>query len=138
MTNRRVLTGRVVLAFGIFAGFVSVWFTLAFTWNPDFAAVHLDDGPTHSNYHTFRGALLAFSVNLLLIWVGIKGASVRYETWGIATFMAVFYYLGWWIAWPIWGYHAPSIGAEMNHLLGTVGGLGALYFLRPKRKIPAI
>ena len=133
MTDRRVLTARIFLTLGIIGGLVSVWYTLAFTWNPDFAAVNLDDGPTHSNYHAFRGAMLAFPVNLLLIWVGIKGASVSLETWGITAFMAIFYYLGWWIAWPIWGYHAPSIEAETNHIIGTLGGLGALFLLRPKR-----
>ncbi|MEM0910677.1 MAG: hypothetical protein AAGJ37_06855 [Pseudomonadota bacterium] len=47
--------------------------------------------------------------------------------------MAVLYYLGWWFAWPIWGYHAPNLTAELNHVIATVGGLGALYFLWPKK-----
>jgi hypothetical protein len=135
MTGRRILIGRALLVLGIMGGFTSVWYTVAFTWDPLFGATNLPDGPTHSNYHAFRGAMLAFAVNMLLIWVGIKGASVKSETWGIATFMAVLYYLGWWIAWPIWGYHAPSFIAELNHVFGTVGGLGALYFLRPREEV---
>jgi hypothetical protein len=130
--DRRQLMGRILILLGVMGGFVSVWYTLAFTWNPEFAAVNLPDGPTHSNYHAFRGAMLAFPVNLLLIWVAIKGSRVSRETWGIVTFMAVFYYLGWWTAWPIWGYHAPDIVAEMNHVIGTVGGLGGLLLLRPR------
>ena len=130
--DRRQLMGRILILLGIMGGFTSVWFTLAFTWNPDFAAVNLPEGPTHSNYHAFRGAMLAFPVNLLLIWVAIKGTRVAQETWGIVTFLAVFYYLGWWAAWPIWGYHAPDIVAEMNHVIGTVGGLGGLLALRPR------
>ena len=127
--------GRALLLFGIGAGFVSFWYTLQFTWTPEFAAVNLPEGPTHSNYHAFRGALLALAVNLLLIRVAIKGAAVKLEIWTVAAFMAAFYYAGWWLAWPIWGYHAPDVVAEMNHVIGTVGGLGALFFLRPLSKI---
>ena len=130
--DRSVLTGRILIVMGVLAGLLSVWFTLAFTWDPEFAAVNLPVGPTHSNYHAFRGAMLAFPVNLLLILVAIKGAQVTRDTWHVVTFMAVFYYLGWWVAWPIWGYHAPYISAAINHLIGTVGGLGGLLLLRPR------
>ncbi len=126
----RILVGRLLMAFGIIAGFVSFWYTLEFTWTPEFQATNLPEGPTHSNYHAFREAMLAFAVNLLLIWVAIKGASVTRETWLITTFMAIFYYLGWWAAWPIWGYHAPNMIAETNHLIGTIGGMGGLLLLR--------
>ena len=134
MTNSKIMIGRVALAIGIFCGVVSFWYTLAFTWDPEFAATNLPDGPTHSNYHAFRGALLALAVNLLLVWVWIKATSLKPESWTIISFIAVFYYLGWWMAWPIWGYHAPSIGAELNHVGGTVGGLVGLFFLRPAQK----
>ncbi len=133
MAGFRILAGRVLLALGVLGGLTSVWFTLAFTWDPLFGAVNLPDGPTHSNYHAFRGATLAFAVNMLLIWVGIKGASVKPETWGIVTFMTVLYYLGWWLAWPIWGYRTPSDGAEMTHISGTLGGLVGLALLKPQR-----
>ncbi|MGD1886622.1 MAG: hypothetical protein ACFB01_05780 [Cohaesibacteraceae bacterium] len=127
----KLVAGRLLIAFGVFCGFVSVWYTIEFTWTPEFAAVNLPEGPTHSNYHAFRGAMLAFPVNLLLIWVGIKAGTLRQESWAIVTIMAVFYYLGWWAAWPIWGFHAPTVIAETNHLIGTVGGLGGLLLLRP-------
>ena len=127
-----ITIGRVLLFFGIVAGFISFWFTLQFTWTPEFAAVNLPVGETHSNYHAFRGALLALAVNLLLVRVAIKGSAVSAESWGITAFMAVFYYAGWWLAWPIWGYHAPDVTAEMNHVFGTVGGLAGLFFVRPR------
>lgn len=129
----RIWLGRLLIAFGLLGGFTSFWFTLAFTWNPDFAAVNLPDGPTHSNYHAFRGALLALAFNLLLFWAAIRAKVLRFESWAIVTFVAVFYYLGWWLAWPIWGYHAPSVVAEMNHVIGTTGGLLGLHFIRPQR-----
>lgn len=128
-----ILIGRVLIALGLLGGFVSVWYTLAFTWMPEFGAVNLPEGPTHSNYHAFRGAMLAFAVNLILLWVAIKARKIRTDTWGIAVFLAIFYYAGWWLAWPIWGYHAPSVPAEMNHVIGTLGGLGGLAFLRPRK-----
>lgn len=135
MTNNSELLGRILLLLGILAGLMSFWFTLEFTWNKDFAAVNLAVGETHSNYHAFRGALLALAVNLLLIWVTLKGSRMSSEIWGVTFFLCVFYYSGWWLAWPIWGYHAPYISAEMNHLVGTVGGLGGLYLLRPRQAV---
>jgi hypothetical protein len=124
--------GRVLLFFGIAAGLLSFWYTLRFTWTPEFGAVNLPDGPTHSNYHAFRGAMLALAVNLLLLRVALKGLAIGIDGWNITMFMAVFYYLGWWLAWPIWGYHAPYIGAEINHVVGTIGGLVGLAFMRPR------
>jgi len=130
MTN---LLGRLLLLFGVMAGFISFWYTLQFTWMPEFQATALPDGPTHSNYHAFRGAMLALAVNLLLIWAGIRGRGINREAWSAITFMAVFYYAGWWLAWPIWGYHAPSFEAEMVHAVATAGGLLGLITLRPRR-----
>ena len=131
MNTRFVLLGRVLLCFGITAGLVSFWYTLQFTWTPEFAAVDLPAGPSHSNYHAFRGAMLALAVNLLLVRVAFKGAALSAEAWGITVFMAVFYYVGWWLAWPIWGYHAPDVIAETNHAVGTIGGLVGLMLLKP-------
>lgn len=133
MTASKINIGRVFLVFGVLGGLVSFWYTLAFSWDPDFGAVNLPDGPTHSNYHAFRGALLALAVNLLLVWVLINASSIQFQSWALVAFMAIFYDLGWWLAWPIWGYHAPYLAAEMNHVLGTIGGLVGLYFLKPQR-----
>jgi len=127
------LIGRILIFLGVMAGLVSFWFTLEFTWMPEFQAPALEIGPTHPNYHAFRGAMLALAVNMLLIWAGIKGNAIKFEYWAITTFMAVFYYIGWWLPWPIWGYHAPYIGAEINHAIGTIGGLVGLLLIRPRR-----
>jgi len=134
MTNPKIAVGRILLLLGVIGGFISAWYTLQFTWMPEFQAINLPDGPTHSNYHAFREAMLALAVNSLLVWVGIKAAALKFESWAIVTFLAVFYYSGWWLAWPIWGYHAPSIMAEFNHLGGTIGGLAGLAVLKPRQK----
>ncbi|WP_281926738.1 hypothetical protein [Roseibium album] len=134
MTRSRIPTGRVLLLFAVLAGFTSFWFTLQFTWTPEFQATALPDGPTHSNYHAFRGAMLALGVNLLLAWVGIRANAIRLESWAIVVFMAVFYYAGWWLAWPIWGLHAPYFSAEVVHAVGTVCGLAGLATLKPDLK----
>lgn len=131
---QKTTLGRILLFFGIVTGLISFWYTLSFTWNPDFAAINLPVGPTHSNYHAFREALLALAVNLLLIWVAYKGTAIKMDVWSVTTFMVVFYYAGWWLAWPIWGYHAPDIVAEMNHAAATIGGLAGLALLRPQKK----
>ena len=131
-SKKLIALGRTLLFFGISAGFISFWYTLQFTWTPEFAAVNLPIGETHSNYHAFRGAMLALAVNLLLVRVALKGSTLSKEAWAITAFVAVFYYSGWWLAWPIWGYHAPNLVAEMNHVIGTVGGLLGLAVLKPK------
>lgn len=131
-SKKLIALGRTLLFFGISAGFISFWYTLQFTWTPEFAAVNLPFGETHSNYHAFRGAMLALAVNLLLVRVALKGSTLSKEAWAITAFVAVFYYSGWWLAWPIWGYHAPNLVAEMNHVIGTVGGLLGLAVLKPK------
>ncbi|WP_054461500.1 hypothetical protein [Phaeobacter sp. 11ANDIMAR09] len=133
--NSRIVVGRLLILLGLFGGFVSVWYTLNFTWNPQFQSVNLPDAPTHSNYHAFRGAMLALAANLLLFWAAFKARALSPEVWSVVTFVAVFYYLGWWAAWPIWGLHAPSFVAEMNHVIGTVGGLGGLLFLQPRKTV---
>lgn len=132
MNNRTVAIARVLFLFGIYAGLRSFWFTLSYTWNQEFAAVNFPGGETHSNYHAFRGALMALAVNLLLIRAAIKGSSISNEAWNITLFMAIFYYAGWWLAWPIWGYHAPVLMADITHVIGTVGGLAGLALIRPK------
>ena len=128
----RLQFGRFLILLGLIGGFISVWYTFSFTWDPGFQSVNLPDAPTHANYHAFRGAMLALGVNLLLAWVALTALKLTLEAWGIVTFMAVFYYLGWWVAWPIWGLHAPNVIAEMNHVFCTVGGLGGLFLLRPR------
>ncbi|MEM9216310.1 MAG: hypothetical protein AAGD25_18430 [Cyanobacteria bacterium P01_F01_bin.150] len=133
MANIKKITGRTLLSLGVMTGLISFWYTLEFTWTPEFQATALDIGPTHSNYHAFREAMLALAVNLLLIRAGIKGTAIKFEYWATTTFMAVFYYIGWWLAWPIWGYHAPYIEAEINHAVATIGGLAGLFVIRPRR-----
>lgn len=133
MSNTRQWIGRILILFGLIGGFTSFWYTLQFTWMPEFQATELPAGPTHSNYHAFREAMLALAVNLLLIWAAIRAGALKFEVWGVITFMAVFYYGGWWLAWPIWGYHAPTVIAEMNHVIGTVFGLAGLIVLKPAR-----
>ena len=117
---------------GVICGLVSFWFTLEFTWNTDFQATNLEIGPTHSNYHAFREALLALAVNLLMIRAILKAGGLKFEFWATTMFMAAFYYAGWWLAWPIWGYHAPYLSAEVSHLVATIGGLVGLLLVKPQ------
>ena len=44
---------RLLILFGIFAGFISVWYAAEFTSKPEIQAVNLTDGSTHSNYNAF-------------------------------------------------------------------------------------
>ncbi len=131
MSEIKLGISRVLILLSVIAGLISFWFTLQFAWTPEFQAPALPEGPTHTNYHAFREAMLALAVNLLLVWAMIRGAQIAFESWALITFMAIAYYLGWWLAWPIWGFHAPSLSAEMVHATATVCGLAGLGILKP-------
>ena len=94
MSSSRAVLGRILLAMAFLIGMVSFWFTIQFTWTPEFSAPELPI-PTHTNYHAFREALLALAVNLLILRVGIKGLSMHFEVCATTLFVAAFYYLGW-------------------------------------------
>lgn len=130
MEDKKRLFGQFLLLLAIMCGLISFWFTLQFTWTPEFAAVNLPEGPTHSNYHAFREALLALAVNLLLIKVMISAKTISRDIWLVSFFMASFYYAGWWLAWPIWGFHTPNLLAELNHAIATFCGILGLIQLK--------
>ena len=134
MNISKSVMGRVLLFFAVVTGLISFWYTLEFTWTPEFRAPALPAGPTHTNYHAFREAMLALAVNLLVIRVGVVGTALKFEAWATTLFMAIFYYSSWWLAWPLWGFHAPSIAAELNHVVATVCGLAGLMVLKPQRR----
>ncbi len=128
---------RALLVLSVITGMVSFWYTLEFTWTPAFSATDLEIGPTHSNYHAFREAMLALGVNVMLIWALIKGTKIELGVWTVIAFMTFLYYLGWWLPWPIWGFHAPYVAAEINHLIATLGGIIGLAMIKPRGTSPS-
>src|ERR1700686_1353462 len=98
---------RILLVLGSLAGLISTWVTVTFTWDKDFEAPNLPSGKTHPRYHAFRGAMLAFS------------APVTGSVLSVIGFMAVFYYIGWWLPGPLFGLWTPEPRATVVHAIGT-------------------
>jgi hypothetical protein len=116
---------RILLVLGSLAGLISTWVTVTFTWNKDFEAPNLPNGKTHPRYHAFRGAMLALAMNLVLLWLAFS-APVTGSVLSVIGFMAVFYYIGWWLPGPLFGLWTPEPRATVVHAIGTLSLLGLI------------
>ena len=111
---------RVLLSLGVIAGAISMWQTLAFSWDPDFQAPALLLGPTHTNYHAFRGFTLSLGASLVLLYGIFLPQSQRTRPmWIVLCVTALCYYGGWWLPGPLLTLHAPSRAATITHLVAT-------------------
>jgi len=131
---------RTLLCLGIIIGLPSVWETLAFSWNPDFQAPRLALGPTHTNYHAFREFTLTIGVELAILYIVFLPLGHRIRPlWNVMLIAALGYYVGWWLPWPIFGYHAPNEFSQIDHFTATVITLVGVFCARqqfPKTPIP--
>jgi hypothetical protein len=116
---------RGLLVLGSLAGLFSTWITLTFTWNKAFEATNLPHGKTHPRYHAFRGAMLALAMNLVLLWLAFS-APVAGPVLSVISFMAVFYYIGWWLPGPLFDLWTPGRGATVVHAIGTLSLIGLI------------
>ena len=126
MSKRHI--AQILMLIAMLTSSISIWQTLAFSWDPLFRAPMLPEGPTHTNYHAFREACLAMGA-LSIMTVFVFGPS-RLRTRSclhITTLVAISYYVGWWLPWPLLGYTAPHLGATIVHLVATGTAAGALW-----------
>ena len=118
---------RTLLCLGIVVGIPSVWETLTFSWNPDFQAPRLPLGPTHTNYHAFREFTLTLGTELIMLYIIFLPLEHRIRPfWNVMLIAALGYYVGWWLPWPIFGYHAPNEASQIDHLTATVLSLAGV------------
>ena len=131
---------RTLVCLGIIIGLPSVWETLAFSWNPDFQAPRLPLGPTHTNYHAFREFTLTIGVELVILYIVFQPPGHRIRPlWNVMLIAALGYYVGWWLPWPIFGYHAPNEFSQIDHFIATVITLVGVFCARqqfPKTPTP--
>ena len=124
---------RALLLLGLAVGTVSMYETLAFTWNPLFEAPVLPQGRRHTNYHAFRGFSLSVGVALVLCWGMFQPVGRRRrELWGAMVLASLGYYVGWWLPWPLFGLRTPSAMAEGVHALATALTLSAVFLSRSR------
>lgn len=112
---------RVLLCLGLAAGTLSMWDTLAHSWDPAFQAPVLPLGPRHTNYHAFREFTLSVGAAAILLYVMFLPSAQRVRPlWIVMCVTAVCYYGGWWLPWPLLGLHAPNPAATFVHLAATI------------------
>jgi hypothetical protein len=122
---------RALLIVGILFGLPSLWETLSFSWDPSFQAPALRFGPTHTNYHVFREFTLTLGALATMVWVMFQPAANRSRPLWIAMLIAAaFYYVGWWLPWPLLGLHTPNVAAEIVHLAAAASSLTAIFLVR--------
>jgi hypothetical protein len=122
---------RALLIVGILFGLPSLWETLSFSWDPSFQAPALRFGPTHTNYHVFREFTLTLGALSTMVWVMFQPAANRSRPLWIAMLIAAaFYYVGWWLPWPLLGLHTPNVAAEIVHLAAAASSLTAIFLVR--------
>lgn len=107
---------RTLLVVGLIVGLPSMWETLAFSWDPTFQAPALRYGPEHTNYHAFREFTLTLGAVAIMLWAMFRPERDRTPVlWMTMALAAGFYYGGWWLPWPIFGLHTPTLLAELVH-----------------------
>jgi hypothetical protein len=129
--SNAMIVPRLLLALGAVFILMSIFFTLTSAWDPLFQAPNLPDGPTHTNYYAFRLFTLATGATVIMLYCMFMPTDKRSpQLWTVMLFAGVFYFAGWWLAWPVFGYRAPGLGAEMVHVLATVLSLAAIFLAR--------
>ena len=128
----RLWISRWLLCLGLIVGLFSMWDTLAHSWDPAFQAPALPLGPTHTNYHAFREWTLSVGATAVLLYGMFLPAAQRMRPiWIVMGVMAVCYYGGWWLPWPLLGLHAPNRVAMVIHLAATVLSLTGVLLAQP-------
>ena len=118
---------RVLLCLGLMAGTLSMWDTLAHSWDPAFQAPALPLGPTHSNYHAFREFTLSVGAAAVLLYGMFLPATHRARpVWVMMGVTAVGYYGGWWLPGPLLDLHAPNRLATIVHLAASILSLASV------------
>jgi hypothetical protein len=127
---------RILLIAGILFGLPSLWETLSFSWDPSFQAPALRFGATHTNYHVFREFTLTLGALSTMVWVMFQPPASRSRPlWTTMLIAAGFYYVGWWLPWPLLGLHTPNVAAEIVHLAAAASSLTAIFLVRKEFKV---
>lgn len=130
---RSIWVGRLLIIAGFVAGYRSIGATIGHLGNDAFLLVENSPvGPTHSWHHFLRelggdfGAMVAI---LLIVF-----AAPKYRTpvaWWVMLVLMIGFYAPFWIGLPFDpAYGAPSLGAEINHLVMAIPPLIGCFLLR--------
>ena len=129
----RLLLGRALIIAGFLAGYGSISATIRHLGNDAFLLVAASpNGPTHSWHHFLRelgGDFGAMAAILLIIFAPVRNRTST--TWWVMLVLMIGFYAPFWIGTPFNPvYGAPSMSAEINHLIMALPPLAGCFVLR--------
>jgi len=72
---------------------------------------------------------LTIGVELVILYIVFQPLGIR-PLWNVMLIAALGYYVGWWLPWPIFGYHAPNGLSQIDHFTATVVTLAGVFCAR--------
>jgi hypothetical protein len=131
----RTNAARVLILAGFGIGLTSLWSTFSHIGDPLYLVLpEFDNGRTHAWYHALRevvGSLAAVGVVLFIFFGRREDRNAR--TWWICFMLMVGYYAPYWIGMPFNSeLGAPSLEAEVSHVLQALAAFAGLFIARPE------
>lgn len=98
-------------------------------WNPDFQAPRLPLGADAHQLPRLPEFTLTVGVEIVMLSVIFQAGDRRVRAlWNVMFMAVVGYYGGWWLPWPLLDLHAPTLAAEVDHLVATLLSLAGVAF----------
>jgi len=129
----RLNIARGLLVFGFLYGLTSLGATFNHIGDPAFLVQeNFGGGQAHSWYHALREAFGDIATLVVVLFVFFADARVRQPfTWWICLILLLGYYLPHWAGMPFMAeLAAPSLQAEINHVVQAVFALAGLFCAR--------
>ena len=132
MINRMNIA-RALLVFGFLYGMTSLFATFNHIGDPAYLVQEsFGGGQGHSWYHALREAFGDIATIAVLLFLFFGPARVRQPyTWWVCLILLLGYYLPYWAGMPFMEeLSAPSLTAEINHVVQAVFALAGLFVAR--------
>lgn len=130
----RLNIARALLVFGFLYGLTSLLATINHIGDPAYLVQEsFGGGQAHSWYHALRETFGDVATLIVVLYVFFAGAGVRQPvTWWICLVLLLGYYLPYWAGMPFMAeLAAPSLQAELNHIIQAAFALAGLFTARP-------
>ena len=129
----RMNIARALLVFGFLYGLTSLLATFNHIGDPAYLVQEsFGGGQAHSWYHALREAFGDIATIAVLLYVFFAQPGVRQpHTWWICLILLLGYYLPYWAGMPFMAeLAAPSLQAELNHIIQAAFALAGLFCAR--------
>jgi len=129
----RLNIARALLVFGFLYGMTSLFATFTHIGDPAYLVQEsFGGGQAHSWYHALREAFGDIATLVVVLFLFFADARVRQPvTWWICLVLLLGYYLPYWAGMPFMQeLAAPSLQAELNHIIQAVFAMAGLFCAR--------